>query len=421
VTVARLHPGLAPPVTPQFIADDVSKLLQRVAADAVGLWFDALVKFVARVDVSMIRQLWQVVEGTSDPVLSGSSWDADFTTMSVIAAGVMLPLLCVAAMQAVARQDASGLLRTAFVRVPLALLLTAVVVELVSLGMQVTDQACTALMDTGSRSLHGMFTGMTTYLTVLAPIQLSLNFLCLVVAGFLAFVVWIELAVRSAAVAVATLFLPLALAGSALPATSHWARRLGETLTALVLSKLAIVAVLVLATGAVLDTAGGLSSLVEGVTLFGLAAIAPLALGRMLPMIEAGAVAHLDGLGRQGLRAASRSAGSNFSWVHDAARQADGGSDGADSGSGTGVGPRAPSSRDPMPAPAPAAPPGTSVGGDAGGATSAAGSAASTAGSAGSSASAKSSTSRAHSVIPPGSSSAAPGRVEEEAPGQGDG
>ena len=63
-------------------------------------------------------------------------------------------------------------------------------------------------------------------------------------AAVVAFVLWLELAVRSAAIGAAALFLPLALVGLAWPATSHWARRLGETLAALVLSKLVIAAVL---------------------------------------------------------------------------------------------------------------------------------------------------------------------------------
>ena len=76
----------------------------------------------------------------------------------------------------------------------------------------------------------------------------------MLVAGtmaIVAFVLWVELAVRSAAVAAATLFLPLALAGLAWPATTHWARRLGETLAALVLMKLVIAGVLSLAATAI--------------------------------------------------------------------------------------------------------------------------------------------------------------------------
>ena len=53
--------------------------------------------------------------------------------------------------------------------------------------------------------------------------------------------VWVELLIRAAAVYVAVLFLPLALASLAWPAIAHWCRRLVDTLVALVLGKFVIV------------------------------------------------------------------------------------------------------------------------------------------------------------------------------------
>jgi type IV secretion system protein TrbL len=193
-----------------------------------------------------------------------------------------------------------------------------------------------------------------------------------VLTGLFAFAVWIELAVRSGAVAVATLFLPLALAGSAFPATALWPRRLGETLAALVLSKLVIVAVLALAVGMVTDPRGGVSALVEGLVLFALSAIAPFALARLLPMVEAGAVAHLDGLGRRTVHSVSSTASSSFAWITGAGSGGGGGGrspgqEGAPGGtppgprggsgpSGGGLPERSPSSPHPMPPPPAAAP-----------------------------------------------------------------
>ena len=315
----------------------LSDLLHRAAMEVVRLWFGAVVRFVATMDVSTIRRVWWVVSASTEPVLSGSAWHAEFSTMAVIAATAMLPLLFAAAIQAVARQDAGGLARTAFVRVPLALLFTAVAVELVSLGLRATDEACASLMSTAGRPLHHLLVTMTAVMVGPNVFSLASNFLLLLLAGFLGFVVWIELAVRSAAVAVATLFLPLALAGTALPATAHWARRLGETLTALVLSKLAIVAVLTLAVGTLGDRRGGFPSIVEGITLLGLAAVAPLALAKILPMVEGGAVAHLEGLGRHSLRTVSNATGSPTSWMT-SARAMGGDSEGASGMAGAGFG-----------------------------------------------------------------------------------
>ena len=124
-------------------------------------------------------------------------------------------------------------------------------------------------------------------------------------AAIVSFVLWLELAVRSAAIAAASLFLPLALAGLAWPATAHWARRLGETLAALVLSKLVIAAVLALAAG-LLGSSSGLAGVVEGIALLAIAGFAPFALLKLVPAIEAGATAHFEGLGRRSVHAAER-------------------------------------------------------------------------------------------------------------------
>ena len=98
-----------------------------------------------------------------------------------------------------------------------------------------------------------------------------------------AFVLWLELLIRAAAVYVAVLFLPLALATLVWPAVSHWCRRLVETLAALILSKFVIVATLSLAAGAVASgTAGtgahgsGFSAVLAGGALLGHGHVRPL-------------------------------------------------------------------------------------------------------------------------------------------------
>lgn len=346
------------------IGAGLAHLLEKAAASAVGLWFDEAVHLAARTDLSTLGELWRAVSATTQPVLTGPNWRSELELMSILAATVMLPLVCLAALSAIVRQDAGGLVRTAFVRVPLALVFTGVAVELVSLGLAVTDQACTALLEVAGRPLHGLYLHMTAYLGLASLGTQAVNVLCLVVSGFFAFVVWIELATRAAAVAVATLFLPLALAGSAFPATAHWGRRLAETLAALVLSKLVIVAVLALAAGTLSSGAGGLSALVEGTSLLGLAAVSPLALGRMLPMVEAGAVAHLDGLGRRALGSAAGAAASAHGWIGASGGRAGSSPDGpgGDGRSGTGpvgTGLRPPRPPTPAPPPAPAGPPGS--------------------------------------------------------------
>ena len=195
------------------------------------------------------------------------------------------------------------MLRAAFLRLPAALLLTGMATELVTLALEATDQASATLVQAGP-SPAALVAHLATLLGGSGPRgELMSGFSGVVVAvlaAAVALLLWLELAVRSAAVSVATLFLPLALAGLVWSATSHWARRLGETLAALVLAKLVIVGVLVLAASTVVGGTGS-ASLVEGIALLLLAAGAPFSILRLIPMVEAGAVGHLEGLGRRGL------------------------------------------------------------------------------------------------------------------------
>ncbi len=117
-----------------------------------------------------------------------------------------------------------------------------------------------------------------------------------------ALTLWLELVVRAAAVSVAVLFLPLALAALVWPSVAHWCRRLADTLVALVLSKFVVAAVLSLAAGAAAGglgvsgsgNGGGFASVVTGIALLLIAILAPFTLLRLVPAVEAGAVAHLE-------------------------------------------------------------------------------------------------------------------------------
>ena len=292
----------------------VGSLFHSVARDAVSLFFSSFVHLAASADLRVMHEMWTAVNSSTEPVLSGAGWQPEFSVMAVLGALVAVPLLCAAAIQAVVRQDPAGLLRSAFVRLPLAIVFTGAAVALVSLGLGATDQACRAVLSAADPTLGSFIARVNAVLGGATPAALAADLAFVVVAGILALIVWLELAVRSAAVALAVLFLPLALAGSAFPATAHWARRLGETLAALVVSKLAIVSALTLA-ASTLGAGSGLAALVEAITLLGLAAVAPLALARILPMVGLGAIAHLDGLGRHAVRQAASFASDPNAWI----------------------------------------------------------------------------------------------------------
>ena len=144
------------------------------------------------------------------------------------------------------------------VNVPLAILLTGVAVKLVQLGLALTDSmSATVAQGAGLDTDHFFGSTITASSGPATGGPATPTFVVLMgglAVVFGAFLLWVELLIRSAAIYVVVLFLPLALASLAWPAIAHWCRRLVNTLVALILGTFVIVSVLSLAAGAL---AGG--------------------------------------------------------------------------------------------------------------------------------------------------------------------
>ena len=299
--------GLSNTITSVFDGLGGTGLADAITKAILVGFFHQLLVWVATGAASLVGALGSALSASTEPVLTGRAFRNEFAVMAVLSAAVALPLLAAGAIQAIARQEPGPLLRSALMRLPLALLFTGVSVQLVALGLAATDQASAMMLDAAGDPTHRLLLGLVAGLSRGGGLGLAAfgGFMVVLAAAIVSFVLWLELAVRSAAIAAASLFLPLALAGLAWPATAHWARRLGETLAALVLSKLVIAAVLALAAG-LLGSSSGLAGVVEGIALLAIAGFAPFALLKLVPAIEAGATAHFEGLGRRSVHAAER-------------------------------------------------------------------------------------------------------------------
>src|SRR5438477_10277133 len=79
-------------------------------------------------------------------------------------------------------------------------------------------------------------------------------FLGAIILAIGAFVLWLEMVIRDAAIYIALFFIPLTFVAMIWPATSRWARRLVELLIAVILAKFVIVSILTLASAAITNT-----------------------------------------------------------------------------------------------------------------------------------------------------------------------
>jgi hypothetical protein len=119
-----------------------------------------------------------------------------------------------------------------------------------------------------------------------------------------AFLVWLELIVREAGIYICLAFVPFVMAARIWPRIAHWCRRLVETGVVIIFSKFAIAAIFAIAAAALgqVGQAKDLRAVFAGAALVLLAAFAPYALLKLVPMAE-DAVSAIGGH-RQQLQAA---------------------------------------------------------------------------------------------------------------------
>ena len=294
----------------------VGSLGGSVAASGFESVLSGISQWVASGAEWLLGQIGDVLVSTTTVDVGATWFRIHYGQMTALAGVVILPMLLVSTLQAIVRQNPGQLVRTYLVQLPLALLLAVVAIQVVILGLSATDAMSDAIAGGTGADVTSLLSGVTTGLVAAAADPTIASFVLLLIAllvAVAAFVLWLELLIRAAAVYVAVLFLPLALATLVWPAVSHWSRRLVETLAALILSKFVIVATLSLAAGAVSSgTAGsgahgaGFSAVLAGGALLVMATFVPFAILRMIPVVEAGAVGHLDGLRARGTAAMTR-------------------------------------------------------------------------------------------------------------------
>lgn len=250
----------------------------------------------------VLHETASVISTTTRPQLQSTWFSSTYWRMAGISALLTLPFLFAAAVQAILRSDLSLLLRSVLGYLPLGLLAVSIAAPLTQLLLAASDEM-SALVSSASGYTAAGFSHVTGLGILSAGVSSFPFFFVGLLAVAATMTLWIELLIRSAAVYVIVLMLPLFFAALVWPARRVWAVRAIEVLVALVLAKFAIVAVLALG-GAALghSNVASVTQMLAGTTLVMLAAFAPWALLRLLPLHElASGVEGLRGGGLRGL------------------------------------------------------------------------------------------------------------------------
>ncbi|HZD01126.1 MAG TPA: hypothetical protein VFA46_13335, partial [Actinomycetes bacterium] len=270
------------------------------AVSSAGNWF--------------LQKVGALINGTTSPNVVNAGWfGAQYRVMLALAVVIALPILLVSVAQSIVRVDAMQAVRSAFVYLPIAAIFSAVAPAIVQLLIDSSDWMSTAISHNATESAQKFMTQTGSWLgavgagTVNPAVPVFGVLLGAIVVVLGAFSIWLELLLRSAAIYVAVLFLPLGFAAMVWPAGWRWCRRLIEFLIAIVFAKVFIVAIIDMAAAGL--GAGGLASF-EGVLAGGalllMAAFTPIALLRLIPLAEAAVVT--AGQQRAALRQATQGA-----------------------------------------------------------------------------------------------------------------
>jgi hypothetical protein len=220
-------------------------------------------------------------------------------SMLGIAALLVCPLLGAATIGAIIRQDGRRLLRVFGVGLPVAVVGAVAAVALAQYALAVVDEMCRLI--TPAEAYKPLLSLGVPLVRPGVP-----SFVELLVASFLvlgALALWMEMVVRAAVLYIAVFFLPLGLAAYIWPSTAHVTKRFVEFLIAVIGSKFVIVATLTLGV-ATIGHGAGIDAAVAGTAIVLLAAFAPFTVLRLVPLVEAAAISHLEGAARGPGRAA---------------------------------------------------------------------------------------------------------------------
>jgi type IV secretion system protein TrbL len=209
--------------------------------------------------------------------------------------GYSRPLLFLAVIQAALSRN-TALISRALAAVPVAFVLTGGAVAIVAALLGVTDWACQAISGQAGPNSREFFGDVAKAFgtitddsgpTGAAP-ALFVALLASIFAALAALAVWVELLIRSAGIYVCVLFFPVVLVARIWPKLEKWATRLAEALTALILSKFVIVAVLSVAAAALADSRAseGFNGVLAAGALLVFAAFAPLVLFRLVQFAD---------------------------------------------------------------------------------------------------------------------------------------
>ena len=170
-------------------------------------------EWVTDAAVWVTGKVGDLVQQTTSPNLTASWFEGEYGTMLAVAGALALLMLMLAVIQSIIRQDISMLVRSAFGYLPMAFILAGVAIAGATLLIGITDDiSATVVSGLGagqaSNFLQTVGDAYKNALDQSSGIPLFGVFLGSIILAIGAFVLWLEMIIRDAAIYICVFFLP---------------------------------------------------------------------------------------------------------------------------------------------------------------------------------------------------------------------
>ena len=277
------------------VISTVCETAGEAAASLVSAPFDWLAQAMGGAAGWLFEAVWSVFDTTTLVDVQRLGFVSVFNLVFGIAVFVMLLFFALQLITGMIRRDPTALTRAAL-GLGKSVLGSFVVITLVALLLEITDQLCVGIIQAAGETTETMGDKIAALVLALSGLSIAAPGVGAIIMIFLAglaiasaAIVWLSLLIRKSLLLVAVALAPLAFSGSSWDAARGWVGKWAMLVIALILSKLVLVVIFLVAITQVaapidLDLAS-VSDPLSGIVLMALAGFAPYLTYRFLAFV----------------------------------------------------------------------------------------------------------------------------------------
>ncbi len=270
-----------------------------------GALLGAISTWIGNAAAFLIEKLGQLMENSSQPGIGSSWFSINYQNMAMIAGLIIVPLIFLSIIRSIFMQDFSGLGKMVMVQIPGAFIAGVGSIQIVKTFLEIVDSLSNQILAQSGSDFPEMISRI--YNSLISPLNsmptMASGALAFIALGILsgALVLFIEMIMRSSAIDIAVLFLPISFAAIVFPYSSHILRRLIETIASLVLSKFVVAGVLAMASSEIASNpnSSSFSTITVGLASIWLAAFSPFMLFKIVPLVDASVLSGITEVGQR--------------------------------------------------------------------------------------------------------------------------